>query len=357
MTLAGFAGAAYLFADSRAPSAAPAPAPSRVAYHSDGLSDAYDGFRAEPLALPTGRGPGRVSLRVTGPAGPATDFQQVHTRPMHMYVLRDDLSGYQHLHPEVVDGAWTAPVTITDGGAYRVYVEFTPHGRPAGADPTVLGVPFVIAGDTAMVPVPAPRAEIRSGPYTVRRLDGVADLASGTQTALRFQVLRDGQPAALEPYLGAYAHLSNFEVRTQGLKHLHPLPSQRHRRRAERTACSPSTPPSPNAATSGCSFSSAPAARSVRWPSPSSRPDLSQSVQDGELGGGEAKPSAARFSSRCSTRAVSGIGSINGERCSSQASETWVTVAPTSAATAATPAAVPIRPILPSARSSRSVPS
>ncbi|MEU4157213.1 hypothetical protein [Actinoplanes sp. NPDC026670] len=223
MTLAGFIGAAYLFLDSRAPAAPPAPAPSPVAYHSDGLSDAYDGFRAEALSLPAGRGPATVSLRVTGPGGPVTDFQKIHTKPVHMYVLRDDLSGYQHLHPEVVDGAWTAPVTITDGGAYRVYLEFVPYGRPAGAEPTVLGVPFVIAGDTTMVPVPAPQPEDRSGPYTVRRLDGTADLTSGTQTALQFQVLRDGRPATLEPYLGAYAHLSNFEVRTQGLKHLHPI--------------------------------------------------------------------------------------------------------------------------------------
>jgi hypothetical protein len=168
-----------------------------------------------------------VSLRVTGPGGPVTDFKSVHTKPKHMYVLRDDLSGYQHLHPEVAGDTWTAPVTITDGGAYRVYIEFVPHGRPdgpMGAEPTVLGVPFVIAGDTSMIPVPAPEAEARSGAYTVRRLDGAADLASGTQTALQFQVLRDGRPAVLEPYLGAYAHLSNFEVRTQGLKHLHPLP-------------------------------------------------------------------------------------------------------------------------------------
>ncbi|WP_433796165.1 hypothetical protein [Actinoplanes sp. CA-252034] len=228
MTLAGFIGAAYLFLDSRAPAAPPSPAPSAAVYHSDGLSDAYDGFRVEPLSLPTDRGTTTVSLRVTGPGGPATDFQRIHTKPVHMYVLRDDLSGYQHLHPDVADGTWTAPVTITDGGAYRVYLEFVPHGRPAGPDgpePTVLGVPFVIAGDTTMVPVPAPQAEDRSGPYTVRRLDGIADLTSGTQTALQFQVLRDGRPATLEPYLGAYAHLSNFEVRTQGLKHLHPLPA------------------------------------------------------------------------------------------------------------------------------------
>ncbi|GGQ48033.1 hypothetical protein [Couchioplanes azureus] len=223
MTLAASVAAAYLLADSRGP--APAPALPPAAYHTDGLSDAYDGFRAEALTLPTARGPGRLSLRITGPAGPVTDLRHVHTKPMHMYVLRDDLSGYQHLHPEVVDGAWTAPVTIADGGAYRVYTEFVPHDRPAGAEPTVLGVPFVIAGDTTMVPVPAPQERARSGPYTVRRLDGTADLASGAPTALQFQVSRDGRPARLEPYLGAYAHLSAFEVRTQGLKHLHPLPA------------------------------------------------------------------------------------------------------------------------------------
>jgi hypothetical protein len=223
--LAGFAGAAYLFADSRPRATPAAPAAAAVAYNSDGLSDTYDGFRAEPLTLPTRRGPGTVSLRIVGPHGPVTDFQRLHTHPVHMYVLRDDLSGYQHLHPKLVSGAWTTPVTIGDGGAYRVYAEFVPVGRHSGAEPTVLGVPFVIAGDTTMVPVPAPEAEARSGPVTVRRLDGTADLAAGTQSVLQFQVTKGGKPVRLEPYLGAYAHLSNFEVRTQGLQHLHPLPA------------------------------------------------------------------------------------------------------------------------------------
>ncbi|GIE95485.1 hypothetical protein [Paractinoplanes rishiriensis] len=223
--LAGTAAAAHLITDSRRPAPAAAPPAPATGYHSDGLSDSYDGFRAEPLALPAQRGRGIVSLRIVGPQGPVTDFQRVHLKPVHMYLLRDDLAGYQHLHPEPADGAWTAPVTITDGGAYRVYAEFVPLGRPPGADPTVLGVPFVIAGDTTMIPVPAPAATARSGPFTVRRLDGTADLASGSQAALQFQVTRSGRPVTLEPYLGAYAHLSNFEVRTQGLMHLHPLPT------------------------------------------------------------------------------------------------------------------------------------
>jgi hypothetical protein len=223
--LAGAAGAAYLFADSRPAAPAAAPAPAAAAVHSDGLSDAYDGFRAEPVTLPARRGPGVVSLRIVGPGGPVTDFRHVHTRPVHMYVLRDDLSGYQHLHPEVAGDTWTAPVTIGDGGAYRVYAEFVPHDRPGAAEPTVLGLPFVVPGDTTMVPVPTPADRAESGPFTVRRLDGTADLESGRHTALQFQVTRGGKPVTLEPYLGAYAHLSNFEVRTQGLEHLHPLPT------------------------------------------------------------------------------------------------------------------------------------
>jgi hypothetical protein len=89
----------------------------------------------------------------------------------------------------------------------------------------VLGVPFVIAGDTTMVPVPAPAAVARTGPFTVRRLDGTAELVSGRQAAVAFEVTRAGRPVLLEPYLGAYAHLSTFEVRTLGLMHLHPLPA------------------------------------------------------------------------------------------------------------------------------------
>jgi hypothetical protein len=142
-----------------------------------------------------------------------------------MYLLRDDVSGYRHLHPELSGEAWTAPVTIDDGGAYRVYLEFVPVDRPVGAEPTVLGVPFVIPGDTTMVPVPAPAEAADAGGFRVRRVDGAADLPSGGHTVVTFQVTRDGRPVALQPYLGAYAHLSAFEVRTQGLQHLHPLPA------------------------------------------------------------------------------------------------------------------------------------
>jgi hypothetical protein len=51
----------------------------------------------------------------------------------------------------------------------------------------------------------------------VERVDGTSHLYVNRGTLLRFRV----PGATLEPYLGAMAHMSAFEVRTQGLIHLH----------------------------------------------------------------------------------------------------------------------------------------
>lgn len=192
----------------------------------DGLSDNHDGYVLSPVALPDRRGAAvPLAFRILGPDGaPTTAYEPVLSQPLHLYVLREDLSFYQHLHPTLTGDTWTASVDVPDGGVYRLYAEFVPKGRAGGRHPTVLGAPFVIAGDTRYVPIPPPAPTVRAGRYTVSRLEGVADVASGRSDAMRFQV-RDARGApvtALEPYLGVYAHASVFESTTQRLTHLHP---------------------------------------------------------------------------------------------------------------------------------------
>jgi hypothetical protein len=210
------------------PGAAGAPVPVSVS-HGDGLSDSHDGYRLSPVTLPTGRGRAiPVAFRILGPDGaPATAYEPVQTRPLHLYVVREDLSAYQHLHPQLTGDTWTATVDVPDGGAYRIYAEFTPAGRAGSGHPTVLGVPFVITGDTTYVPPPLPVPAVRAGGFTVKRLDGTTRLKAGRPDVLRFQVLdAAGTPvASLEPYLGVFAHVSAFEVLTGGLTHLHPVTS------------------------------------------------------------------------------------------------------------------------------------
>jgi len=195
--------------------------------HSDGLSERHDGYTLEPLALPTQRGGDvPVAFRILDPGGsPVTGYATVQAKPLHMYVAREDLSLFQHVHPRLVDDTWRATVDVPDGGVYRLYVEFTPAGRAAILHPTVLGVRFIITGDTSYVPLPAAAAAVRAGPYTVRRLDGTARQAHGTPAPLRLQVLDgDGRPVTtLQPYLGAFAHISAFDVFTQAMTHVHAV--------------------------------------------------------------------------------------------------------------------------------------
>ncbi|MEV6521882.1 hypothetical protein AB0M43_08090 [Longispora sp. NPDC051575] len=228
--LAGILAASVLYtvrAASGPPAAsAPLPSPSPT-LHGDGLSDSHDGYRMIAVTVPDARGPAKeVAFRILGPDGePATEYDDLQTQRLHMYVVRDDMSAYQHLHPTLDAGTWRATVAVPDGGAYRVFAEFLPRGRGGAGHPTVLGVPFLIPGDTNFVPLPAPAKTATAGPYTVTRLDGLAMLPVGRSAMMRFEVSDASGTVvtALEPYLGAYAHLSSFESQSLALTHLHPL--------------------------------------------------------------------------------------------------------------------------------------
>ena len=62
---------------------------------------AQDGYALRPdaTALPLGRTT-ELRFRIVGPDGRAVTAMDVaHERPMHLIVVRRDLTGYQHLHP------------------------------------------------------------------------------------------------------------------------------------------------------------------------------------------------------------------------------------------------------------------
>ncbi|MBB5869096.1 hypothetical protein F4553_002475 [Allocatelliglobosispora scoriae] len=204
--------------------ALPTPSPSPSA-HGDGLSDSHDGYLMQPVSMPTTRGAARtVAFRIVAPDGTAlTDYETVQTKLLHMYVLRDDLSGYQHVHPELVGDTWSATIGVPDGGSYRVYAEFTPRGRGVLGHPTTLGLAFLIPGDTKLAPLPAPAATSDDGELTLTRMDGVANLLEDRGTLLRFRLTdRSGAVVTgLEPYLGSLGHMSAFDSRTQALSHVH----------------------------------------------------------------------------------------------------------------------------------------
>ncbi|WP_406110280.1 hypothetical protein [Kitasatospora purpeofusca] len=186
-----------------------------------GLAAERNGYRLD-LADPGPTAGRATDLRFTvaGPDGaPVTDFAVHQTKKLHFYAIRSDLTGFQHLHPDLAgDGTWTAALAALAPGTWRLYADFVPNTGPHAAE-LVLSRTVTLPGEAAPVPLPAPGATATADGYTVTL---TARPAAGAHR-LTAVVSRDGRPVVdLQPYLDAYAHLSAFHEGDLAMAHLHP---------------------------------------------------------------------------------------------------------------------------------------
>jgi hypothetical protein len=190
-----------------------AAAPVRgLAVSDDGLTLALD-----TAVLERGR-PGELRFRIRGAGGaPVRDFDVEHEKRMHLIVVRRDGRGFQHLHPTLDEaGTWSAPLTLPEAGAYRVFADFKHDGeaRTLAADLTVNG-----AAHYRALPEPAMTANAGDG-YEVRLNAG--GVRAGHEADLDFSVTRGGSAVEPEPYLGARGHLVALREGDLAFLHVHP---------------------------------------------------------------------------------------------------------------------------------------
>lgn len=159
-----------------------------------------------------------LRFRIVDREGSAVrDFDTLHTKRMHAIVVRRDLTGFQHLHPNLgADGTWAVPLRLDQPGSYRVFADFGHEGEGI-----TLAGDLAVDGATEFEPLPAPRPVAASdGGYSVRLLSTPA--RAGVETQLRFAISRDGKPVAVEPYLGAAGHLVALREGDLAFLHVHP---------------------------------------------------------------------------------------------------------------------------------------
>ncbi|MGK2938569.1 MAG: hypothetical protein ACSLFR_12315 [Solirubrobacteraceae bacterium] len=184
-----------------------------------GLAVSEDGLRLD-LATPA-VAPGEAAILrfriLDGDGVPVRHFDIEHERRMHLVVVRRDLTGFQHLHPQMAaDGTWRVPVHLQHPGSYRVLADFS-HERTAstlGADLRVDG-----AADLRGLPSPATTAPVGDG---LRVTLDAPPLRAGREADMRFTVSRDGEPVVPEPYLGARGHLVALREGDLAFLHVHP---------------------------------------------------------------------------------------------------------------------------------------
>ena len=202
-------------------SVTPAGARSGAGAAVGGLTVTSDGLTMVPAATTFAAGKKQTlsfAIRGAGNA-PVTTFAVVHDKPLHLIVVRRDLSGFQHVHPAMTpDGTWSVPLTFAAPGSYRAIADFTAvvGGQQV---PATLGVDLTVPGDYRPVALPAPVRQAVAGAFQVA-YEGEPRI--GSTQPLFMTVTTTGRPARLEPYLGAFGHLVVMREGDLGYVHVHP---------------------------------------------------------------------------------------------------------------------------------------
>jgi hypothetical protein len=191
----------------------------------DGLVSVKDGYTLTLLtpkdAGATTTGATQVTFRVDDASGSAVkDFVDLQTKKMHLYLVRTDLTGFQHVHPTLgSDGVWAAPVTFA-AGPYRIFTDFVLKG-PDGSDlPIALSRTVTVPGVFTAAPV---GPEVRTTSVDGFRVSLTGALKAGVASPLVVNVTKAGQPVKdLETYLDTYAHVTAFHSPDLAFVHLHP---------------------------------------------------------------------------------------------------------------------------------------
>lgn len=168
--------------------------------------------------LPTGES-ATFTFRILAPTGePLTVFTREHDKELHLIVVRQDLTGYQHLHPTMApDGTWSVPLRLSSGGAYKAFSDFRPVGQ---AMAMTLAVDLFAAGPFTPVPLPPPATTATVDGYQVHPQ---GEVVAGRESDLSLTVTKDGRPVSdLQPHLAAYGHLVALRVGDLAYLHVHP---------------------------------------------------------------------------------------------------------------------------------------
>jgi hypothetical protein len=157
-----------------------------------------------------------------------------HGKIMHLFLIRDDLNAFAHLHPETRDSVvFSSAKPPLPAGRYKVFADIV---HESGFTHTLTST--LTIGDQSRSPVAMGNADDSwllgsgAGAARIATIDSGATMewqigagiVEGKPATLRFNVRNaDGSPARLEPYMGMPAHAVVARDDGSVFVHLHPM--------------------------------------------------------------------------------------------------------------------------------------
>lgn len=184
-------------------------------HHDEPSVPSYE-LRSEVTEFPVRRSV-NWTFEVTGPHGRPHHYVTQHERDLHLIVVRNDLSTFLHVHPELGDdGVWNIDLEFPEPGEYSAFADVSPDD----AGPMTLRLPLSVPGEA--------RPDVVHQSSTVTEVDGyrvelIGDVIPREGSDISFRITRGGAPVMPDPYLGAAGHL--VAIRAGDLEYLHVHPT------------------------------------------------------------------------------------------------------------------------------------
>lgn len=146
-----------------------------------------------------------------------------HEKKIHLIVVSDDLSWFDHIHPEYqADGSYVVKESFPHGGKYLLYADYKPSGSTHQLEKTEIQVdgktkPPANFKETKMVAT--------SGAYTVSLKPDGGRFLSNQEIHFDGQFTKGGKRFdvnGLQSYLGAKGHMVGIQTNSKTYAHLHP---------------------------------------------------------------------------------------------------------------------------------------
>jgi hypothetical protein len=160
--------------------------------------------------------------------GQVKEFHVTHDKLFHLFIVSQDMSDFQHIHPTLEpDGSFTIETTLARAGNYKIYSDIYPNdGAPqvlqqnlvtAGYSSDLLGGEPRLAPDTSLIKTAGGiKFELKLEP---------AKIIAGQPSVLKYHLTdgATGQPVRdLVPYLGAWGHTLILSEDQSDYVHSHP---------------------------------------------------------------------------------------------------------------------------------------
>lgn len=185
--------------------------------------------RLEPRGVRPGQ-PATLRLVVREPRTRTVvrQFETVHERPFHLFVVSEDLQEFSHVHPSAQpDGSLALPLELPRAGSYRLFADFL----PVGGTPQMIGKTVIVG--TSALDARGPEARPLALEPTVKTAQGMrirmhyesGALVAGDPSLLAFTLedAASGLPIDdLEPFLGAWGHMFIVGNDLSDAVHSHP---------------------------------------------------------------------------------------------------------------------------------------